>query len=224
MRIDASLNGGMAVPYMVDVTPTSMQFLVVEDDVGVGRLLARLLGSHGETLLAGSVEEALALLDEGRTIHGLIIDVGLPDGSGLELAARARERHPDMAILIISGSVDGRLLRETQVIGAQYLLKPVDATQLDVFAAKTRALHESLAQRIHKALQSWEATYRLTPTEVAIVRLSLGGRSLSDIAHARGVAYNTVRKQVQQLMAKTGDTSLASATNRFMRQVLSLKL
>lgn len=222
MRIDASSNEVTAVQDIVDASPTSMQFLVVEDDVAVGRLLARLLGAHGETLHAGSVGEALALLGDGRSIHGLIIDVGLPDGSGLEVAARARELQRDVAILIISGSVDGRLLRETQATGAQYLLKPVDAKQLDVFAAKTRALHASLAQRIDEALRSWEATYRLTPTEIAILRLSIGGRTLSDIAQARGVAYNTVRKQVQQLMAKTGDTSLAFATNRFMRQVLSL--
>jgi DNA-binding response OmpR family regulator len=65
--------------------------LVVEDDVPTRTFLADNLTADGyDVLLAGSLEDALRTLEYHR-VDLVVVDVGLPDGSGLELVRKVRE-------------------------------------------------------------------------------------------------------------------------------------
>ncbi|MBI4266268.1 MAG: response regulator [Acidobacteria bacterium] len=107
--------------------------LVVDDQPQILRTLTRFLGSKGYRVeTATSVDEALPLLDQ-RHISAVILDVRMPDRSGLELLAHMREdanlRH--VPAVILTGVV---LTPEEQALiarhKAQVFFKPKSYEQL----------------------------------------------------------------------------------------------
>jgi len=77
--------------------------LVVEDDAAVRELIRKVLAPAGSRLLlAGSVAEAAAAA-AGTKLDLLLTDVGLPDGSGTDLAAGLRAEQPDLRVIYMTG-------------------------------------------------------------------------------------------------------------------------
>ncbi len=106
-------------------TVADASFLICEDDELVGKVFLRALAKHGHTELVTTIESARNAL-EAHPFTAVVVDVNLPDGSGLDLITVARERDPDIAALIVSGRVDEHKLAEAHHLGASYLLKPID--------------------------------------------------------------------------------------------------
>lgn len=79
--------------------------VLVEDDVDVRRLAARVLTGRGYRVLAfGSAEDALSALESSdETIHLLLTDVVMPKTNGPELAARILALRPETEVLFMSG-------------------------------------------------------------------------------------------------------------------------
>ena len=78
---------------------SGLTFLVVDDDAAVRRLLVRGLSVHGEVEAVGTCAAA-RLSFRARKYDAIIMDVGLPDGSGLELIELARKRSPGAIVLV----------------------------------------------------------------------------------------------------------------------------
>src|SRR5262245_39129618 len=100
-------------------------FLVAEDDARVGEVLARALNRHGSARLVATYRDARNALDEGG-YAAIVADLGLPDGSGMDLVAVAKMRDPATPALIVSGEVNSDGLSNAFALGAHYLLKPID--------------------------------------------------------------------------------------------------
>jgi two-component system, OmpR family, response regulator len=115
-----------------------MHLLVVEDDVRLGRLLKRLLeGDRHLVELAGTGNAALEVT-EMAGLDAVILDIGLPDISGLEVARRLRDRNDETPILMLTArdAVDDRV-RGLDSGADDYLVKPFSYEEL---AARLRAL------------------------------------------------------------------------------------
>ncbi len=66
--------------------------LVIEDEGAMRRFLAQALGSHGfKVIEAGTCAQAIAVATEARP-DAILLDLGLPDGDGLDLVRRLRRR------------------------------------------------------------------------------------------------------------------------------------
>lgn len=101
--------------------------LIVDDDPAVRTRMARLLGevgvAAGDVTTAASVGDAQALLGTHRFAFALI-DVGLPDGSGLDLLAWLRVCHPQTTAIIVSTFGTKEMIVAALHAGATgYLLK-----------------------------------------------------------------------------------------------------
>jgi DNA-binding NtrC family response regulator len=83
-----------------------MRVLLIEDDVMVRTMLSDALSEEGvEVDGLSNAEDALILLGAGQVPDVLVSDVNLGAGlSGFDLADIARERHPDVEVILISGS------------------------------------------------------------------------------------------------------------------------
>ena len=115
-----------------------MHLVVVEDDPRMGRLLKRLLEEERHVVdLAATAEDGLAL-SEADAIDAVILDIGLPDGSGLDVARQLRRQGSAVPILMLTARDTVR----DRVVGLDagaddYLVKPFAFAEL---AARLRAL------------------------------------------------------------------------------------
>jgi two-component system response regulator BasR len=82
-----------------------MLVLVLEDDQAVNRLVRGGLGRADiGSISASSVAEAMEAL-EHNTFDVAILDLTLPDGSGLDVLARLRDIAPSVHVIVLSGSL-----------------------------------------------------------------------------------------------------------------------
>ncbi|MDH5589765.1 MAG: response regulator [Gemmatimonadota bacterium] len=112
--------------------------LVVDDDAGLRKLTTKILHRMGYThMSASTAEDAWRRLEAHPEIRMVISDVSLPGAvSGLDLATRIADEHPDLPILIVSG-VSEAVVRESGG-GWPFLPKPYS--------------REALARKIHELL------------------------------------------------------------------------
>ena len=89
----------------------------------------------------------------------------------------------------------------------------------DLVALARRARLAELAQALGtKTAASWERRYGLTEAQAFILEAAVSGKTRTEIARARGTSPTTIKKQVHELLAKTGDSSLLAATTRLLRE------
>lgn len=119
--------------------------LLVEDDPISRPTIERVLREAGATVRAvGTVREALAALAEAPGI--VIVDVHLPDGSGLEVVEAANRSRPPPRIIAASGSADpSESFRLGQLHVDCYLTKPYGLTELRAAVAGLRTPTQELA-------------------------------------------------------------------------------
>lgn len=106
--------------------------LVVDDEPHIGVLLRLQFEQRGYRLsLARTLAEARQALAADAP-DGLLLDLHLPDGSGLDLLGELRRgpRTRTLPVLVLTGEGDERVLRETDALGATVLTKPFSPTKL----------------------------------------------------------------------------------------------
>lgn len=120
---------------------TGRPILVVEDEVDVAATIMAMLERDGWTTIhADSLDEGLTRL--ARDNPGIVIvDLGLPDGSGLDIVREAASRE-GMGVIVVSGRAD----EVDRVVGLEvgaddYIAKPFSGREMN---ARVRALHRRL--------------------------------------------------------------------------------
>ncbi len=103
--------------------------VVVDDDVAVDKSFGQMLAAAGyDTHAEGSVAAGLAYLEQAAPAV-VILDLHLPDGTGLECLRRLRAwpRHRDLPVAILTGDyfLDEDVARELKQLGARVFFKPV---------------------------------------------------------------------------------------------------
>lgn len=119
--------------------PATRRLLLVEDDDMLVRLVQRVLGPPDfELTVAGSAEAARRQLESpDAPFDALLLDIELPDQSGLELLRRLRETGDRTPVLILTGrDTDEDVVRGLDAGADDYLVKPVSAA---VLKARLRA-------------------------------------------------------------------------------------
>jgi two-component system OmpR family response regulator len=112
-----------------------MHLLLVEDDPRLADLVARLLGGERHLVERASNGTAALEMAEAPGLDAIVLDVGLPDISGLEVARRLRARGSQVPILMLTAR---DAVADRVVCGADdYLTKPFAIEEL---AARVRAL------------------------------------------------------------------------------------
>jgi CheY-like chemotaxis protein len=118
--------------------------LHVEDDPDVRLLIAASLQAFGYIVVtAGTIAEAMQLAEALR-FDLCILDVRLPDGSGIDLCCRLRDLQPNVPILYYSAyASDSEQKEALSVCGDAYLKKPVSLEYLEQTIARLLGKHQS---------------------------------------------------------------------------------
>ena len=159
-----------------------MRILIVEDDkiIGDGLVQCLLMDNYAVDWVETKESAETALLTTPYDL--LLLDIGLPDGSGLDVLKKLRRDKNDVPVLILTAYDETPHKVEGLDAGADdYLVKPFD---LDELCARIRALQRRasgrgtplfksaniiLAPATHKVTQAGE-TVRLGPKEFAILQ------------------------------------------------------
>lgn len=89
---------------MIDQAANQPMLLVVDDDLDYCANMWDLLRERGyRPCLANNLETATRMLNEGASYNLVLLDMRLPDGNGSALVHIAREQHPSIPIVVISG-------------------------------------------------------------------------------------------------------------------------
>lgn len=108
----------------------SWRVLVVEDDASIAGALRAVLTRRGwDVTTAGTVAEALERLENQP--HCVVLDLMLPDGSGIDVLERVRSRSQRVRVVVTTGSNDGALLKQVRQFEPDAVLrKPIDLAEL----------------------------------------------------------------------------------------------
>ena len=206
-----------------------MQLLVVEDDARLGRTLRRLLeGDRHVVEVAADGASGLEVAAAWPGLDAIVLDIGLPDMSGLDVAREVRKSGRDVAILMLTArDTIGDRVSGLDAGADDYLVKPFAYEEL---AARLRALGRRAvagARRAEPALTAGSivldearrlVTVNKTPVELSPREFSLlecflrhPGQALTrdqliDQAWPYGVAItpNAVDAYVHYLRTKLG--------------------
>lgn len=191
---------GPGIPKMSDVVP---MVFVVDDDMSVRESLELMVRHAGWQPVL--LDSAQAFLDQPRpnTPSCLLLDVNLPDLSGLELQARIAGERPAMPIIFITGYGDVPLaVRAIKAGAVEMLTKPYDGDVLLRVIAD--ALERSRAALQHEQrLELLRARYAsLTQREQDVLGLVVAGRMNKQIAEDLGISEITVKAHRGKMMRK----------------------
>jgi DNA-binding NarL/FixJ family response regulator len=181
--------------------------MIVEDHEAVRDALGALLDLRGFDVVgaAGNVAAGLDLLDHTEP-DVAVVDVGLPDGDGIELTRRLLDRRPQLAVLIYTGVADSALLASGLDSGARgYALKSGSVDELVSAIERVAAGEAYVDPRLDRVVLSPPSTAKvpqLSPRERQIMHLMAEGYTGQAIAGRLGVSVETVRTHVRNVIRK----------------------
>jgi len=211
------------------------QVLLVEDDIPTREWLGEVLSASGEPQLAyacGTVIEALDWLRSGRPADIVLTDLGLPDGSGLDVIREA-VRQPGREVLVLSIFGDeANVLAAIDAGAGGYLLKDGSLDSIRDHLQCLRSGGSPLSPRIARTLiRRTRTDPEPGPTPVASgpellserereVLTGIGkGFSYAEVADAIKITTNTVRIHVRRIYEKLSVNSRVEALYEYNRRM-----
>ncbi len=188
-----------------------MRVLIVDDHVLFAEAVKGALEGVGVEVLdvVGTGEEAAERASEERP-DLVLMDIALPDQSGLAAGVKILEVWPEAMILAVSALEDRQVAEEALRIGFRgYLTKDTPVAQ---FVNSIKAVLDGQLVMPHRLGPAGERgaagrdvgllASQLTEREREVLALLVDGASGRDIANRLGISRNTVRTHVQSILTK----------------------
>jgi DNA-binding NarL/FixJ family response regulator len=194
---------------------SELRVLLVDDHEVVRAGIKALLDAQDDIVVvgeAGTAEEGIRRVgyDEPDVV---VLDVRLPDASGVEACREIRSRFPEVKVLMLTSFADEEALMSAILAGASgYVLKRVKMTDLVDDIRKVGAgeslldsdMTERLFERLRTGPQEDPILSRLSKQERTIVTHIADGLTNKQIAEEMFLAEKTVKNYVSNLLAKMG--------------------
>ncbi|MGQ9850301.1 MAG: response regulator [Aggregatilineaceae bacterium] len=162
---------------------------------------------------AATAEEALHLVDSLRP-DVVLMDIVLPNLSGIEAMHTINERYPEVSVIVLSAFVDtSKVVQAIQAGAAGYLMKDVDPQELAAAIQATRQgklyLHPEAARRLAEAMRPDPDQHEPTPDvlterELEVLQLVTHGLSNQEISVQLNITLKTVKAHVSSILQKLG--------------------
>ncbi|MDT3768128.1 response regulator [Gleimia hominis] len=183
--------------------------MIIDDHEIVRRGIAELVDRADDLEVvaeAGSVEDAIRRA-ELVVPDVMLVDLQLPDGTGIDIMRKLRETKPQIRPIVLTSFDDDSALSEALEVGAlAYVLKTVHGAEItDVIRAVAdgRVLLDERTVTRRRA-DHGDPTADLTPSERKVLGLIGDGLSNREIGEKLGVAEKTVKNHITSLLSKMG--------------------
>lgn len=187
-----------------------IRVFITDDHPLVLEGLRSLLSNEKEIELAGYATNGQSCIDyfTNNTADVILMDIGLPDMSGIDLCEAIKTRHPEVMVLALSSYNEGHYINAMMEKGASgYVIKNADKEEL------LQAIHEVNKGRTflcfeagHAARKESNSTKKLLPPltrrEKEVLQLIAEGYTNPEIAEKLFVSSATVDTHRKSLLAK----------------------
>jgi DNA-binding NarL/FixJ family response regulator len=207
--------------------------ILIADDHGLVRRGAReVLHSRRGWRVVGEAVNGREAVQKARVLKPdvAIVDLGMPELDGVEVARQIRETVPDTKVLVLSMHESGQMVRRALEAGALgYLLKS-DLTEclskaVESVAEGKRFLTPKVSEIVLEGFLDTRSQRqrgervgpRTTPREIEIIRLLAEGKSNKEIAAQLAITVRTVETHRAKIMLKLGLHSLAELIHYAIR-------
>src|SRR6201999_3923337 len=187
--------------------------LIVEDDLRLRESFVQAVSGAADLRLVGAADdlpEGLRWLDAMQP-DVLLVAIGLPSGSGLELIRHAAKRSPQCNVMVITVFAEEQLVVDCIEAGATgYLLKGSShqdiAAQIRLRVAGGTPISPTIARRLlgrfTASRNSSENSPSLSTQELAVLSMSAKGYSYDEIAPLLKLSRHTVETYVKRIYRK----------------------
>ena len=195
--------------------------LVVDDDFMVARIHTQFVERTPGFRVVGVASTGRAALDDIDRLHPdlVLLDVHLPDMTGIEVLRRLRAGGDDVGVLVVTAAREADTVRAAAAGGAaHYLVKPFDYDDLRVRLESFRAAHLALSGTAAPAQQDIDAVFGaaapvaaatlpkgLSPQTADAVEQALheaGELSAAECADAVGISRVSARRYLEYFVAR----------------------
>jgi DNA-binding NarL/FixJ family response regulator len=211
--------------------PSTIKAAIIEDRHDIREGLALLInGTEGYRCSGAfrSMEEALASIDRDLP-HVALMDIGLPGMSGIEGIRILKDRHRDLAMLMLTVYDDDDRIFDALCAGAcGYLLKNTPPARLLVSLEEAvmggSPMSPEIARRVVTLFREIRppaaADYELTPHETRLLKLLVDGHNYKTAAQELGVSVNTISFHMRRIYEKLQVHSKSEAVSKALRHRL----
>ena len=162
-----------------------IRILIIDDEVDMLETLGDILQEKGyQTETANTGREAITKTNE-HVFNVAIIDIKLPDMSGIEVLQTFRKQHPSMMTIMVTGYTTLQNAVDAVNLGAHaYLIKPID--------------YESLDRTIKKLVHNVEMPVSLRAPEVGRILQAIKENGITEFkpsfSYEKGIFYPDIEK------------------------------
>lgn len=208
--------------------------MIVDDSLLVRRGIRAVISTHRSTRPIEVVAEAIDVASAVRTATKakpdvILLDIRLPDGSGVDACREIIKRQPEAAVLMLTSFAGDKLLYESVVAGAKgYLMKEIDPDRFMesiVNAAEGRAvLTTDLTARVLRLLRSGPPPAqtdlaKLSRQEHRVLALVSAGQTNRKIGDQLGLSEFTVKNYLVSVFGKLNVKRRSQAAALFAQSV-----
>lgn len=202
---------------------TSIRVLITDDHPVVREGLASIIDRREDMMTVGQAGNGVEAVDLFRQHRPdiVLMDLRMPQMDGVTAISQIRQEAPDARIIVLT-TYDGEedIYRGLQAGAKGYLLKDAPREEL---LETIRAVHNGqthIPSPVAVKLASRISQSPLTPREVEVLRLMVGGNSNQEIANALFIAEGTVKAHVNSILDKMKVNDRTQAVTAAIRRGL----
>lgn len=208
----------------------TIRLLIVDDHEMVRVGLRTLLKRSSNIEIAGEAAGVAAGVAEAArlTPDVVLMDVRLPDGSGIDACRQIRARHPRTRVLFVTACADEDAVLAAVLAGADgYVLKEIGGEALvsaiEAVAEGGSILDAGVTRGVLERARSLSAPAAkpadafLSPQEQRVLALVAEGKTNKEIGAALGLSYKTVKNYLSNVFQKIQVTHRSEAAAFFVR-------
>lgn len=172
---------------------------------------------------ASSGHEALEMVERFQP-DVLLLDMEMPDMTGVEVARRLKKKRAKVRILVLSAYNDPHYIRSVLANGASGYLTKDEAPEfvLEAITGVWRGQEGWLSRKVAAQMMLWTREepkdLGLTQREMQVLRGVVDAKTNQEIGYSLGISDKTVEKHMESIFGKMGVTSRVEAAVRAVRE------
>ena len=195
------------------VRPRPLRILIVDDHDIVRKGLTSVLSRRKEFQVVGEAGTAAEAVQKARELspHVVVLDIRLPDASGIEVCRDIRAENPDVKVLMLTSYSDDEAVIGSIMAGASgYLLKEIHSRELvdsiervgDGQSLLDPAVTAKVLAQVRGPKAEDAKWAQLLPQERQILELIADGKTNKEIAEEVHLSDKTVKNYVSEILGK----------------------